>query len=170
MEQDLVVTYTIARGRQGRTAAAVDALIDALVYRLQAAGPDLGISQVVEGDEMPTYVEPGICYVVPLVEGKDKIRTVSGEGSTRIHTIPVTFVTYFKHWTIMDGLRSTRDHGYDLLDEFIGTPADETVEATVGGETILAYVQDPVFEVGYARVADYVLHWYILQITLNAEI
>ncbi len=148
----------------------INGLIDAIIARVQTAAPSLGLEAVVEGDEMPTYVAPGTCYIVPLVEGKDRIQTTSGEGTTRIHTIPVTFVAYYKHWTIAEGLRSTRDRGYDLLDTFLGTPAAETIEASVAGETVLGYVTDPVFEVGYARVADYVLHWYILQITVNAEI
>jgi len=162
------------------TAQLMNAVIDAMIARIETNKTALGISSVEERDEMPGYVEPGACFVIPLVEGRDVMRTPIGGGPLE-HEIPVTIVAHYRTETVAAGLRSTRDRGYGMIDLFHGSHAAETVEGSVVEEgegeepdvvlgTALAYTADPTLEVGYARVADYVLHWYIVKISLKTVI
>ncbi len=151
------------------TAARVNGLIDAIIARIEAGGGPLGILAVDERDEIPAYVDPGTCFVIPLVEGKDVMRTPIGGGSLE-HQFSVTIVAYYRYDDIAAGLRPTRDAGYGVLDLFFGDHDRETIEAVVGEEALQAYPYDPVLEVGYARITDYVLHWFIATIKLKVVI
>ncbi len=162
------------------TAQMIDAIIDTMIARIETNKTALGLSSVEERDEMPGYVEPGACFVIPLVEGRDVMRTPIGGGPLE-HEIPVTIVAHFQTETIAAGLRSTRDRGYGVVDLFFGSPAAETIAGTVIEEgegedpdvvigMPVAHTYDPTLEAGYARITDYVLHWFIVKINLKTVI
>lgn len=183
------------------TAMKIDGIVDAVMTRIRDAGDSLGIVQVVERDEMPAYVESGDCYVIPLVEGKDVMRTRIGGSGGLEHQFVLTVVAYFKSNSIEAGIRSTRGAGYGVLDLFYGGHDAEMIEAFVTvppvdeeeeeeeeeiggdgdgdpgepeqepvGEYVVAHTYDPVLEVGYARITDYVLHWFIATIRIKVVI
>lgn len=185
------------------TAMKIDGIVDAVMTRIRDAGDSLGIVQVVERDEMPAYVESGDCYIIPLVEGKDVMRTrIGGSGGGIEHQFVLTVVAYFKADSIDAGIRSTRGAGYGVLDLFYGGHDAEMIEAFVTvppvdeeeeeeeeeeiggdgdddpgepeqepvGEYVVAHTYDPVLEVGYARITDYVLHWFIATIRIKVVI
>jgi len=147
----------------------VNALVDAIIDRLDGAKASLGISTVTEGDELPTYIEPGTLYVIPLIEGKDTMRIAQGDDTGVQHDFPVTLVGYYKATDIATGLRPTRSYGYAALDLFVGGSA-EVLEGTLEDDsTVLGYVKDTAtLEVGYARITDYAVHWFIVKMQVTA--
>lgn len=156
------------------TGQLIDAIVDAIVDRITEHKAALGITKVTERDGMPTYVENGECFVIPLVEGKDVMRTPIGGGPLE-HQFPVLIVGHYTEQTVEAGLRSTRNRGYDTLDLFFGSPEKEVVVGRVVQDddvigAVAAYPYDPVLEVGYARVTDYILHWFIVKLNLKTVI
>lgn len=168
----------------------IDAVIDAIINRLDTYKADLGGAlSVTEGDENPAYIDtlPSI-YVIPLAEGKDQMIT-HGSGECT-HTFPVVVVGYYKSASVAAALRTTRRYGYHAISLFLGDnrllegsidsdgsigadgPGDgETWQSLTGVYTIQekwpAYVSNPTLECGYWQVNDRFIHYWIATLTVN---
>jgi len=156
------------------TAQRIDGLVDAIIDRLDENKTALGATDVSEGDEDPRYIQANTLYVLPLVEGKDDMKTHPGETGEMQHQFPVSIIGYYKYLgrtAIPDGLRPVRKYGYDVIDLFAGGP-QEAIEGAAGSgadtETVVGMVTDPSAESGYFRVADYVIHYFIVRLNLIA--
>lgn len=151
------------------TAEMFDALIDGLMARLNAHKDLLGVSSVLEGDELPTYVTPGTIYVVPLVEGEDEITIHGGvrEPPWGTHRFPITIAGFYYHRDIAPGLRPTRGYGFNCLDLFASP--DGVLVGDLGDVTVMGEVYDPRISAGYMRIGDRILHFWMLKISVEVN-
>lgn len=151
------------------TAEMFDALVDALIALLAANLEALGATAVIEGDELPSYVDPGTIYVVPLVEGEDEITFHGGrhEPPQGDHRFPITVAGFFYHRDISSGLRPTRGYGFNCLD-LLGVQ-DMVLAGDLGDGTVMGEVYDPRLSAGYMRIGDRVLHFWMLKITVETR-
>lgn len=145
----------------------INAVIDAVIARINANLSPLGLDRVTERDEQPAYLTPPEAYAIPFVEGRDTIKLFA-DGEE--HTYPLNIVGFYKYQGtsgMTDGLRPTRTYGLTALDLFTRTNA--TVRTTsplgiiCGGEI----KDDASVEVGYWRNADFAMHFWLLKMTFN---
>ena len=140
----------------------INCVIDAIIARITTNLVALGLNQITERDEEPTYINPPEAYAVPFVEGRDTIQIYSNGEE---HTYPLHLIGFYKYTDITTGLRPTRGYGLAALDLF--TRENATVRGTselgvlCGGEIVNASL-----EVGYWRLGDYVMHYW----TLNLQV
>lgn len=143
-------------------------IVDAVKALILANITTLGgtsASRITEGDEEPTYLEREgygfpCFFVVPLVEGGDRIHTHMG-GTLQDHDFPITVIGYYKTDKISDGIRTTSDYGYDFVDLIAGKHLTGT---GFGG-----YLLDPVLDIGYQRVVDNIVHWWIVRFDVKTK-
>jgi len=154
-----------------------NSVIDAMKSRLESNITSLGGTAgttVVEGDEQPAGIRafPSF-YIVPLLEGGDRI-TTSMSNSPRKHEFSVIISGAYKGANVSSLLRSTRNYGFACVDLFSLTNQTITrIYYTPEGEidsskSIKAYCINPVLEVGYHQVRDFIVHvWSVkLQMTM----
>jgi hypothetical protein len=128
----------------------IDSIIDQMIQRLSDNKASLGLnvdSQVIEGDEFPTYLNPPVIYVIPLVEGEDNITFHMGSDDAS-HEFPVSMAGYYKYFDVNTGIRPVRGWGYAAMDLFRGK--NNMLDC---GRAI-----NPRLRVRYFRVTDYILH------------
>lgn len=132
-------------------------------------------TMVTEGDEQPAGVRvfPSF-YITPLLEGGDKI-TTHMSNTPRKHEFSVIVTGVYKGANVSSLLRTTRNYGYAAADLFSvsnqavsGIYYDEEGEVDTS-RSIKAYCVNPVLEVGYHQVRDYILHvWSVrFQVTMH---
>lgn len=156
------------------TAATIDAIVSGIISRLTANITSLGgtaQTPVREGDEEPAAVDifPSL-YVVPLVGSGDHM-TQHMNSSALFHEFPVSIIGYYKDYSVSAGLRTVRGYGYCVIDLFAG-PTNYKINGTVTveGEPVTlggAVVTDWSLEPMYFRVADYIVHVFVVRLTLK---
>jgi hypothetical protein len=144
----------------------INCIIDAITGRITTNLVALGLNSVTERDEDPTYLNPPEAYIIPFVEGKDKIGIyANGEE----HNYPVHLVGFYKYADLATGLRPVRNSGLAALDLF--TRANASVRGTSAlGIACGAEIVDAGLEVGYWRVGDYVMHYWSLNLQVKQVI
>ncbi|MFA7122358.1 MAG: hypothetical protein WC277_12825 [Bacilli bacterium] len=166
-----------------------DALIEGIMTRISGAKDTIDIETVREGDELPAYLETNSIYVIPLIEGRDQIKTHMGDDEVVVHEFPVQVVGYYRYTgrtAISDGLRPVRGYGFDVIDLFTpgvsGALATSVTEGAVepdefgdGGDPgtttdVACFFTDPSLESGYMRITDYVIHYFIVTLNVKAAL
>lgn len=146
------------------TASQVNLMVATLKSLILTNKSDLGlstISSVYEKDEDPAIaLENGnvpAIYVVPLAEGGDMMN--SSIGIQEIwHEFPMTIYAYYRESDIDSGLIAVRGYAYNLIDHLFGTGLTGTD----------ANIRAAKLDVGYYVVVDYIVHYFIIKITIKA--
>jgi len=156
----------------------VNSIIDAMKSRIETNITSLGGTAgttVIEGDEQPAGVRvfPSF-YITPLLEGGDKI-TTHMSNTPQKHEFSVIVSGVYKGANVSSLLRTTRNYGYAAVDLFsVSNQAVSGIYYDEEGKVdttraIKAYCVNPVLEVGYHQVRDYILHvWSVrFQVTMH---
>jgi hypothetical protein len=148
------------------TSATVNNIITTMMARITSNITSFGgtaTTPVVEGDNEPAAVDifPSI-YIVPLINGGDHM-TQHMNDSALWHEFPVTIVGFYKDYTVTNSLRTTRNYGYAMVDLFSG-PSNYKITGTVGGAVVVDWNMEPM----YWRVADYIVHNFVVRLSLKS--
>ena len=148
------------------TATALNTMVATLKTLILTNKANLGlssISEVFERDESPAVAlengnVPSI-YIVPLAEGGDNMN--SSIGSQEVwHEFPITIYAYYRLDEVPNGLVTTRNYGYNLVDYLWGDGIKGT-EANILKQKL---------DVGYYVMVDNIIHYFILRLTIRSLI
>lgn len=153
------------------TSNTINGIVDEMLARITTNITSFGgtVNTLIrEGDEEPAAVDsfPSI-YVTPLVGSGDTM-TQHMNSSALFHEFPVTIIGFYKDYSVSNSLRTTRNYGYAMVDLFAG-PTNYKISRTVqsvliGGAVVTGWT----LEVMYWRVADYIVHNFVVRLTLKS--
>lgn len=110
----------------------VNGVVDAFLTRVTANLTTLGLGGVEERAEDPAVMDKvrqygSWLYVIPLAEGRDRMDVMQGGTKDMYHNFSMNCTAYFDYTAsaqssggLTTPLRTTRDHGFDLVDLFNG--------------------------------------------------
>lgn len=131
--------------------------VDAFITRVNSNLTALGIGGVEERAEDPAVMDKvrrygSYMYVIPLAEGRDRMDVLPGGTKDMYHNFSMNVTAYFDYTgtALETALRTTRDHGFDLIDLFNGD------DNQVG----LVFFYRFELEQGYYEIVDRIIHTY----------
>jgi len=154
----------------GEVVTVINKIVDALITDIQTATTlGLGAAPTVrEWDEHPAIpAERGelpLAYVIPIVEGKDKIDMTMG-GPNTFHTFPITFVAYYKGTTdsrtqVITDLRTTRNYAYSFIEYY----------RTKGNFIDRGQITSAELEAGYWEGGGNIIHFWIVKLNIKTSV
>lgn len=146
----------------GSAASTFNGIVDSIVSALQTATTIGSPTAIKEKDEHPAIASDNgtlpMVYVVPLVEGVDRIdMTLGDKVNYAYHTFPVNIIGFYDLPDVDTSLRTCRNYAYNALDLFLNKqslPVGQIVGASV--------------EVGYWIGGGKVIHYFVLGLSIKA--
>jgi hypothetical protein len=144
----------------------IDSVVDKMISTIQTGIASLGgtaSTPVVEGDEEPHLVRtfPSI-FIIPLIEGGDRMETKMGGVSHRFHNFSITIIGMYRAGSVAELLRTTRQYGYIADDMF--TSNNYKIIGTKGAAVVVGSKLD----VGYHRVGDKIVHTWAVKLDMKS--
>lgn len=144
----------------------IDSVTDKMISTIQTGITTLGgtaETPILEGDEEPHLVRifPSL-FIIPLLEGGDRMETKMGGVSHRFHEFSITVVGMYRANTVAELLRTTRQYGYTAADMF--TSNNYKIVGTKGAAVVIGSKLD----VGYHRVGDKIIHTWAVKFDMKS--